>query len=383
MTGQRWWHVFFTATIVVLAGIATVGYAPHPWSRGVAWATLAVMTAAYVSIGRRALRDETRALPFAIVLIVGSGVLVACSPSLAVVQAITFPLLWSITESKRLAIIANVALAVSVAGGFLVAEGLGRDSVTQAIAIQSISLVGSLALGIWITRIAELSHERQRLLDELTASQSQVAALSRDSGIVSERERLAREIHDTIAQDLTGLVMLTQRARRELASDTASDATLELLEQSARSVLAETRGLVAGGAAMGVEHGGIRDALGRLAERFSRETGVTVGVEAADGPALDRDTEVVLLRIAQEGLANVRKHANAESAALTLGFDAGTATLTVSDDGEGFDATSRPGGFGLDGMRDRLALVGGTLHISTQPHSGTTLVATLPLGGPS
>ena len=240
--------------------------------------------------------------------------------------------------------------------------------------IEAISLVGSLALGLWITRISDLSHERKALLDELTAAQGQLAALHRDSGVTSERERLAREIHDTIAQSLTGLVMLSQRAQRELAAgdtDALAD-QLEMMEHSARDALVETRTLVAAGAP--VELGaGIVAALERFGSRFERETGIAVTVNGTV-PELDRDTEVVLLRCAQEALANVRKHSGARAAAITLTMTGGRPTMTVQDDGVGFDPSLPSTGFGLAGMRDRLALVGGSIAVAGHP--GTTLTVT-------
>ncbi|MEP6481949.1 MAG: sensor histidine kinase [Rhodoglobus sp.] len=378
MTGRRWWDVLFGGTVIVLAAINVVAWAPSEWQRVGVWVILGLLAVAYFVLGRRALADNSTSLPFAIVLIAASGALVACSPNMAVVQAITFPLMWSIISSTRLSIVANVALAIAVFVGFLFVAGIGVDSVVQAALIEGISLVGSLALGLWITSIAHLSHERKQLLDELTAAQDKLATLHREGGVASERERLAREIHDTIAQDLTGLVMLTQRARRELSAGNAplADQQLELLEDNARTALAETRALVASAAPVGLTSG-ITEALQRLAERFSRETGVTVGVEVGTLPALERDTEVVLLRIAQEGLANIRKHAGAESAVIELRLVDGKPTLAVRDNGTGFDLAASTGGFGLSGMRDRLSLVGGSLDVASSP-TGTTLTATLP-----
>lgn len=382
MTGKRWWDVFFAATVIVVAALAWVSDFPGPAARPGAWVTLGLLVVAYLGIGRRALADGRLALPFAIVVVAASGACVAFSPNTAIIQAIAFPMLWSAIDSTRLAVVANVALALAVSAGFVISLGTTPDAIAQTVVIEGISLVGSLALGIWITQIAHLSHERKQLLDDLTEAQEQLAALNRETGITSERERLAREIHDTIAQDLTGLVMLTQRAQRELAAGRTSEAAghLGVLEEGARNALAETRALVASAAPVGLA-GGIVDAMQRLAERFSRETGVTVGVEADDLPPLERDTEVVLLRIAQEGLANVRKHSRAESAVIELRVAGGSVQLTVRDDGVGFDREKATNGFGLSGMRDRLALVGGTLDVSSD--DGTTLVARLPIGAGS
>ncbi len=172
--------------------------------------------------------------------------------------------------------------------------------------------------------------------------------------------------------------MLSQRAQRELATGGGATETLALLEESARTALAETRALVASSAPVALTAGGIADALTRLGERFERETAVTVTVHA-ELPALDRDTEVVLLRCAQEALSNVRKHANASAVRLDAWTGDGSVGLRIADDGTGFDPDSAADGFGLTGLRDRLALVGGTLEVTSSP-AGTLLTATLPIG---
>jgi signal transduction histidine kinase len=379
MTGERWWHVFVAATIVVLAVINAFSYSPSQGQRIAAWVILGVIGLAYILVGRRSLQDGGPWVVFSVVIILGSGALVACSPTLAIVQAISFPLLWSIIEDTRIAVVANVLLALSVSAGFLVSLGLSPENIVNTAVIEGISLVGSLALGIWITRISHLSHERRDLIDELTATQAQVAALSRETGAAEERERLAREMHDTIAQSLTGLVMLSQRAQRELAAgntDALPD-QLAVMEETARDALLETRSLVASGASVEVG-GGIVAAVERLGERFGRETGIRVSVDGDGLPELDRATEVVLLRCAQEALANVRKHSGARGASIALAAKGELVTMTVSDDGVGFAPDTPSPGYGLAGMRDRLALVEGTLTVASKPGAGTTLLIGLP-----
>jgi len=299
---------------------------------------------------------------------------------MATIQAIVFPLLWRASRTTRDAVALNALLALGVGAGYFVALGATASAFWQALVIEAISFAGSLAIGFWITRISEESAARERLLGELSATQSQLAVVSRDAGVLSERERLAREIHDTIAQDLTGLVLLAQRTRRELlgGSPTVGE-TIDLLEESARSALAETRALVAASAPVALAEGGIAAALDRLGERFGRETGIAVRIRADAATPLDRDTEVVLLRCAQEGLANVRKHSGAAAASVSLLVDDAVVTLVVSDDGRGFDAAAPRHGYGLDGLTDRLALGGGTFRIETSPGRGTALTASLPL----
>ncbi len=370
----RWWDLFFGVTMTVVAVMVAFTWAPSELQRFIGWGAIVVMVLAWVLIGRRAMMNSGFEVIFAVVFIAGSVTIVACSPTSAIVQGIVFPILWCVLPRTRTAIIANIVLTALLAAALWFVAGMGWDALLQAVLIEGLSLGASLGLGIWISKISDLSDERKRLLDELTAAQNQLSALSRDSGATSERERLAREIHDTIAQSLTGLVMLSQRAQRELAAGSTRDLAdeLELIEESARDALVETRSLVAAGAPVELG-GGIVAALERFCARFARETGIAVTVEGTV-PELDRDTEVVLLRCAQEALANVRKHSGARSATISLSMAGERPTMTVRDDGVGFDPALPSAGFGLAGMRDRLALVGGVLKVDG--HEGTTLTVT-------
>jgi signal transduction histidine kinase len=202
--------------------------------------------------------------------------------------------------------------------------------------------------------------------------------MSRDAGATAERERIAREIHDTIAQSLTSVVMLAQRARLEQPT---ADSTLEMIESTARDALREARSLVAANAGLPQRDGSLADTLARLGERFTRETGVAVTTDASLAE-LPRGLEVVLLRCAQEGLANVRKHAHARAASVTVVQTAGAVSLRVADDGRGLAGfqPSEDNGFGLSGMRDRVGLVGGTLTVTDAAGGpGTVLTVDIPL----
>ncbi|MBN9605272.1 MAG: sensor histidine kinase [Actinomycetales bacterium] len=375
----RGWDLAVAGTVVVTAGLLglTLGLAPRAL---VGFGLLAALGVAWVALGRGACRDEggPRAIAFLAILPVLCGALVAVSPFLAIVQALAYPLAWTITTRVRQAVLANAAIALAVGVGFLVSAGTRPNDLLQTAATVALSLAFSIALGLWITRIAAAGAEKARLLAELTAAQDELAALHRDRGAVAERERLARELHDTIAQSLTGLVLLGQRARRELRDGALDDETLALLEDAAREALGETRALVAATAA--VELGsGLEAALERLAARFTRETGIAVETRLTVGE-LDRDAEVVVLRCAQEGLANVRKHSGAATARVELEAEAGQVVVRVRDDGRGFDPVARRGdGFGLDGLAARLELVGGRLELDGTA-GATVLTARIPTG---
>ncbi|SDY87741.1 sensor histidine kinase, partial [Herbiconiux ginsengi] len=233
--------------------------------------------------------------------------------------------------------------------------------------------------GVWFTTEMRAGEENARLLAELTAAQGQLAAMHRETGATAERERLARELHDTIAQNLTSLVMLAQRGQNRGTDGAGMRDDLELIEQVARDALTEARALVAATATVPVD-GGLASALTRLVATFERETRIEIETCLDEVGALPRELEVVLLRCAQEALANVRKHSGASRARLALGREAGAITLTVGDDGIGIgadDAASAHSGFGLEGMRQRLALVGGTLRVASLAGGGTELVATI------
>jgi len=381
MQNTRWWDLAIVAGIAVCIGLLFANDAST--ERLVAGtAILAVFAVLWFAVGRRLVRDHRSNTAFIVALAILSGLATLAHPSLATIQTVVYPVVWLTSGTIRRGVIANIAVALSTGVGYTFSYGFTLPGLGEAAIVVALSLTFSLAMGLWISRIFDTSAERQALVDELRAAQASVAALSRDAGVTSERERLAREIHDTIAQDLTGLVLLTQQGRRLLAAGDVSGAEeqLALLEDSARLALTETRSLVAATSPAALDDGGIAPALERLAGRFTRETGIQISTSLAVEVSLDRATEVVLLRCSQEGLANVRKHSGAASARVDLTATGSGTTLVVSDDGTGFDPNAAAGGFGLGGMRDRLALLQGALEIETSP-AGTRLVVTLPAVG--
>lgn len=382
MLNRRWWDVaaIAVASILVLFTLFDPPpYGPNDWG---VWATTGAFLVFYFAYARAHLGVD-RLAPH-LVISIGFAVLVgvgaAFEPSFAIIQVFIYPFIWTTAPSIRSAIVSNVLIGVALAAGYIAHFGPGGIVAGLISAVVSVGF--SIALGLWITNIALYGEERGRLLEELQATQGQLAAMHRDAGVVEERARLAREIHDTIAQSLTGLVMVAQRTGSRLdavegAASASARADVELMEQMAREALTEARGLVASLAP--VEPGaGLGDALSRLAANFERETGVVVTVSAS-ATGLSREHEVVLLRSAQEGLANVRKHADARHAAVTVESVGGEVVLTVSDDGVGPGA-AMPGasGFGLTGIRDRTALVGGSFAIEPGASGGTVLRVGIP-----
>ena len=384
MDNPKWWNVAVVALAVILSAMLIVLAEPLALPAMIgAQATLLVFVVAWFTLGRMSWRSPPAGVSFIIIMIVLTGIGTFIYPTLASLQCVAYPLIWVISEGTRRALIANIVLAVTVAIAFMMRFGFTSEAIMSAVFIAALSLGFSIALGLWISHIFDLSAERLHLVDELRAAEGNVAALHREAGMVSERERLSRELHDTLAQGLTGLVMIAQGARRDLDAGNVGRArnALELLEENAREALIETRSLVASGAAVEVP-GGIVPALHRLSERFERETGVTVTATADDLPPLDRGTEVVLLRCAQEALANIRKHASATSASVEVRGTTAQIELRVTDDGVGFASDATESGFGFAYAQNSESVVDGVLTVDSAA-TGTTLTVRVPVALPA
>lgn len=237
--------------------------------------------------------------------------------------------------------------------------------------------------------LAELNEANRKLeatLAENAGLHQQLLSQAREAGVLDERQRMAREIHDTLAQGLTGII--TQLQAAEQAGDERHrhiDAAVRL----ARESLVEARRSVHALRPQPLETARLSDALADVASRWSALHRIAVQVTTT-GTArpLRPDAEAALLRTAQEALANVAKHARATRVGVTLSYLDDEVALDVRDDGSGFDpAAGRPsetGGYGLIGMRQRIEGLSGTLQIESEPGFGTAISARVPaVGAPS
>ncbi|GAA1904874.1 sensor histidine kinase [Streptantibioticus ferralitis] len=250
------------------------------------------------------------------------------------------------------------------------------------------SLLGialSVLLGLWIIRVVRQSRERGELIDELRRSREQLARLSHEAGISAERERLAREIHDTLAQGLTSIISLVQAAESEVTgAPELARQHLGLAGRVAKDSLVEAREFVAALTPPALRESSLVQAVRRQADGLVAETGLTVrcSVQGADRP-LPMAVSVVLLRSVQEAFANVRKHARqARNVDVVLVYEEATVRLLVRDDGEGFQEQPVPrdgGGFGLRGMQARAREINGAAAVRSRPGQGTTIEVTVPV----
>lgn len=378
-----WDLVFVGMSAVYLAAVLLE--TPDVRGATVPVATMAALAVAYVTLGRRGARrgDARLADAYLAVLVVVVVVQVAGGDIGSVLLFLAYTQIWFFARRR----VAGVGWSALLTVGITTAAAL-RVQATGAQLVElaaqfGVALLFAVVLGLWITQIAEQSEVRASLLEELSAAQDALAASHHAAGVVAERERLAAEIHDTLAQGFTSIVMLAQTASVELDRGHPDRAAARLcrIEDVARDNLAEARALVAAFAPPGLQDGTLADALTRLAGRFGAETGVRVDVEDASGEGAGPETQVVLLRAAQEALTNVRRHAHASHVTLRLTRVADEVVLEVRDDGRGLDPGT-PEGNGLRGMRARADAAGGTLDVVGAPGDGTRVLLRVPTGPP-
>jgi len=222
-------------------------------------------------------------------------------------------------------------------------------------------------------------------LSAIAINNARLRERERYTAVLEERDRLAREMHDSLAQVL-GYVHLKARALKKAAAQDGLDeleAGLEEIASAADEAYADVREAIVG-LREPLNGGGLTQALASYLEKFRRQSGIAAALELADDvpPELRPEVEVQLLRVVQEALTNVRKHAGARRARVRLVRDNGWVTLSIEDRGRGFDLATVEGGggnrFGLRTMRERVERVGGVLAIETGRGRGTKVIARLP-----
>ncbi|MDX6636858.1 MAG: hypothetical protein QOJ01_369, partial [Solirubrobacterales bacterium] len=193
-----------------------------------------------------------------------------------------------------------------------------------------------------------------------------------------ERKRLARELHDQTGQELIS-VLLGLKAVEDAADPEGRTKALKTVREQVIETLRDVRRLAVELRPKALDDFGLVPALERLAQTFVDQTGLKLEIEAQLGQGrLASEVETALYRMVQEALTNIATHARARSVSILLRRAKGAITAVIEDDGRGFDAGAAGDGTGLDGMRERLALIGGTLKIESRLGGGTTLVAVVP-----
>lgn len=236
---------------------------------------------------------------------------------------------------------------------------------------------------VMIAQLEETGAKLAALAEENAGLQAQLLIRAREAGVLGERQRLAREIHDTVAQGLTAILTQLEAADRVIEDVPAARSRLDTVRTMARESLNEARRSVQALRPASLGEAQLAAALRDVAAKWTQATGVPVLVSVTGDPLpLHAEVELTLLRVAQEALANVGKHASAGRVGLTLSYMEDVVVLDIRDDGSGFtpgaSGSSDEGGFGLIAMRQRVTRLAGDFQIETAPGQGTGISATVP-----
>ena len=284
----------------------------------------------------------------------------------------------------RFAAIAAVLLTITIIYLEVADTGENFSLANPLILVYLIIGAAGILIGVWMSAIIVQSARRRELIEQLEATQADLAAAERREGILEERQRLAREIHDTLAQGFTSIVMHLEAVEQALPDDL--DTLQKHLDQArgtARSSLEEARRVVQDLRPDLLEQQSLPDAIERTAVRWAEESGIPISTTITGKPAaLHPDIEVTLLRATQEALNNIRKHAQATTVQLTLSYMDDLVILDVQDNGvglKGAEPSPFSGGYGLQAMRERAELCGGSAILESDPGEGTTIVVSIPI----
>lgn len=281
--------------------------------------------------------------------------------------------------------VVSVVFATAVAIIMQIPNGLTLGGIMGP----AVSALISIAIFYAFRTVGRISAERQHLIDQLMETQEELALSQHEAGVVAERQRLAHEIHDTVAQGLSSIQMLLHAAEREINADNPQEAIQRI--QQARSAssenLSEARAMIAALQPPSLaEEKNLHSALVRLAESFGAAGEVLIDVSSeGDASHLPMRVEAALLRIAQGAVGNVVKHSGATKCRITVTYEPEEIRLDVVDNGKGFDPDSIPkdrtelGHVGLAAMRRRADELGGELTIESAPGGPTAVSAVFQL----
>lgn len=331
---------------------------------------------------------------WAAVVVLWLSALVLANDFLWVLFPLVFVTLAVLPRSANL-----LAAAVLWAAGVVVVAWLHPQHWHIAVAIgPGIGTVFAVAIYVSYRALHREALTQRRIAEELTATQQELAATEHQAGRLEERERLARDIHDTLAQGLSSIVLLARAGRAsastaEAASPESKNAATDVfstIEDTARDNLAEARRFVQDLTAPSAQ-ADLPDAITEILQRMRRR-GSGLGESTEFRANFSGDTHrrlpesvvTAVVRCVQEALNNVAKHAHADHAVVSVAVLGDELTVDIFDDGRGFDPAQAPQqesnhGYGLGGIQQRIAALSGTVNIESTPGEGTVVAARIPL----
>lgn len=386
----RWilaWRLLSAATFLVVGLAALTSVPPHWAAAGRFWVLFGLLMLWYVLVARAGRERIIAAEPWSFGLF-GLGPLIwafmlPLHPATYAFAAVMFP-----TTYSHLSIRYSLPTGLVLTGIMYLAGNHWRVHVGIGDVLAALLVVASSTmLALFIHGIIRQSVERKRLIGELESTRASLAAAERTAGMLAERQRLAQQIHDTVAQGYVGIVTHLEAAEAVLGGgDAGVRKHVAEAKASARASLDEARRLVWDLRPDLLDGAPLPVVLARQLGEWTGKTGVAASqVVTGTARPLDANRETALLQAVREGLNNIRSHARASRVTVTLSYMDDEVALDIKDDGRGFSpdpAEARPresGGFGLRALDERVRGLGGRLAVETAPGEGTLLTVSLPL----
>lgn len=386
------WHIGTLGLLAIFLGVSLYN-AANEGSLGWQSLALVVMTIAQAGIYVQTMVRTPSWPPPAVWLFLHFGV----APALILLeQAIStlYISLWWVYFSfnlsgvlpPRLAIAHMTLMVVMFIGS--VSDWQWANLSTSVVIISLMSLLASAPFYLLVRKLFEFSDNRNKLVAELqTAYRDLAKAKARESelAVLHERERLARDMHDNLGHALVAISVQLEAAQRLYKKDPErASQQMDAMKQLARESTDALRRTLAGLRTPGLGERPLRIALQESCAALSQRSGLSVTCNIApQADTINRAVAEALWSVAQEALANIEKHARARHAEVRVEMYAAGVTLNISDDGVGLreEDAARPGHYGLRGMRERIAGLGGTLNLHPRPAGGTLIEASIPLVG--
>lgn len=378
-SGQGWllrillgWHASFTLMGIVLEVLL--------WADGAPWFAhfvLCGLAAVYIALGAPALsgaKPPRAGHLFLGCAYVGTLLLTAVDDRTPVALYLVLPITFALLSPISLAVGACAAVTLLSDALYLFHNAFSAKAVGETALQNATTWLFALLVGFFVTQLLTENHRRGELIRELEESRALLTSAYHEAGVMAERHRLAQEIHDTIGQGLTSTLMLIRAADAAAFKD--PDRVRERLALAQKTVsenLAEARAVVTATGPLHLRSAPLDTAIENITVRLGDELGISAEAHITGQPLpLAATLQVVLLRCAQEALANVRKHAQAGRVRVELSYHPKSVLLEISDDGRGFD-TDQAQGFGLRGMRSRAEQVNGVVSVVSHPGEGTSV----------
>lgn len=280
--------------------------------------------------------------------------------------------------------------AVALLGLAALTIGLGAGWTALPAALGATALMAAFVMIYVVVFVREMDSRRraERLLKDLEAAHLQLEAYSaqvRQLTLSQERQRMARDLHDTLAQGLAGLILQLEAVDSYLdkGDGTRAQGTVQQAMARARSTLAEARSAIGELRRVSSLNGDLREIAQAEADRFASLGGVVSQLRVPEGLVVSEWMAEQVQRFLSEGLSNVLLHAHASEVEIDTAEEEGRLSVTISDNGVGFDSDmvlGQEGHYGLVGLRERAQLAGGTVMVASRPGAGTRLELQLPLG---